>query len=277
MVQRLTESVYVETSLTGANVGFIVTSEGIIMVDAPLLPTEASAWLREVSEYGQIRYIINTDHHRDHALGSTFFPGVVIAHKMTRRRLVLSERAIEQLRAFLTDADPEGAQMAAEYRPKLPGITFSRKLTLYSGRHIIQLIHLPGHTPNTIGVYLPQEKALFAGDSLVNGQRPFLGQANTASWLKTLERIKAMDVEVMIPGHGAPCGKEALEDLANYIRQVRQQVAAAIAKGLSKEETIQAVDLLDWFPLDTTKGKEERQSYRVGIGRVYEEILAAGG
>ncbi len=275
-MQRLTESVYVETNFTGANVGFIVTSEGIIMVDAPLLPTEASAWLREMSEYGRIRYIVNTDHHRNHALGSAFFPGVVIAHKMTRRRLALSERAIEQLRAFLTDADPEGARMAAEYRPKLPVITFSRKLTLFSGQHIVQLIHLPGHTPNTIGAYLSQEKVLFTGDNLVNGQRPFLGQANTASWLKTLERTKAMDVEVMIPGHGPPCGKETLEGLVDYIRQVRQQVATAIAKGLNKEETIQAVDLLDRFPLDTTKVKEERQSYRVGIGRVYEEILAAG-
>lgn len=276
-MQRLTESVYVETNFTWANVGFITTSEGVIMIDAPLLPTEASAWLREVSEYGQIRYIVNTDHHRNHALGSAFFPGVVIAHKLTRRRLALSERAIEQLKDFLAAADPEGTRMAEEYRPKLPGITFSRNLTLYSGQHIIQLIHLAGHTPNTIGVYLAQEKALFTGDNLVNGQRPFLGQANTASWLETLERIRAMEVEVIIPGHGAPCGKEALEGLANYIREVRHQVAAAIAKGLSKEEAIQAVDLLSWFPLDTARGREERQSYRAGISRIYEEMLTADG
>ena len=89
-MQQLTPNIYVDTQFIipvsgpgpyGCNPSFVVTSEGVVLIDTPALPTYALKWRDEISKRGEIKYIINTEYHPDHISGNYFFPGTVVAHE----------------------------------------------------------------------------------------------------------------------------------------------------------------------------------------------------
>ena len=74
-MEKIKENIFVETEFLGCNPSFVVTKEGVVMIDTPQRPDEAFRWRKEIQKYGEISYIINTDHHHDHAIGNFYFPG----------------------------------------------------------------------------------------------------------------------------------------------------------------------------------------------------------
>ena len=74
---RLTPNIYVETGYRGANVSYVTTEQGIVMIDSPQRPTDAVAWRKQIEEKGQVRYLINTESHPDHFTGNFFFPAPI--------------------------------------------------------------------------------------------------------------------------------------------------------------------------------------------------------
>ncbi len=172
-MRQITANVYLFPEVRGAHVGYVTTSEGIVMIDTPMLPTDAVKWRNDMAQRGEVRYIVNTHHHYDHIAGNSLFPGTVVSHEGVRE---LFSAPVERFMAFgLTDKDkeyslvdfirrrleqrdPEGAPWLAHYQLRAPTITFSERLNLYVGEHTFELIHLPGHTPSHIGgLYTPGE------------------------------------------------------------------------------------------------------------------------
>jgi len=82
-MERITDNVYAATDIRGCNPGYVVTSEGGVVIDTPQLPTKAVAMREEILKKGPIRFLINTEHHIDHIFGDLFFAGLcpVIGHK----------------------------------------------------------------------------------------------------------------------------------------------------------------------------------------------------
>src|SRR5512136_400987 len=82
-MEKITEHVFAETKIRGCNPGYVITSDGVVVIDTPQLPTYAVKMRREAEKCGPIRYIINTEHHVDHIFGNYFFrgAGAVIAHE----------------------------------------------------------------------------------------------------------------------------------------------------------------------------------------------------
>lgn len=60
-MEKISDNVYVETGFEGCNVGFVVTGEGVVMIDTPQIPTDAIDWRDEIKKYGPVRYLINTE------------------------------------------------------------------------------------------------------------------------------------------------------------------------------------------------------------------------
>ena len=74
-MEQVSANVYAETCLGGCNPGFVTTKDGIVMIDSPQIPSDAIHWRNEMKNKGEIRYLINTEPHRDHIAGNFFFPG----------------------------------------------------------------------------------------------------------------------------------------------------------------------------------------------------------
>jgi cyclase len=72
-MEKVTNNVYAATDIRGCNPGYVVTSEGVIIIDTPQLPTKAVAMREEALKKGPIRFLINTEQHIDHIFGNYFF------------------------------------------------------------------------------------------------------------------------------------------------------------------------------------------------------------
>ncbi|MCC7354097.1 MAG: hypothetical protein IT330_10095, partial [Anaerolineae bacterium] len=88
-MEQIARGIYVETGYKGANVGLVLTREGGICIDTPMIPEEALRWAQQVQRLtnGRILYVINTDHHRGHVLGNRYFPAPVIAHELAWKEM----------------------------------------------------------------------------------------------------------------------------------------------------------------------------------------------
>lgn len=270
---QVTANVYVETGYQGANVGYITTEQGIVMVDTPQRPTDAVAWRKHIEGKGEISYLINTHSHGDHFFGNFFFDAPVIAHQKAREAILKAD--MNQLMARIEEIDPEGLPLVSEYHINAPTITFSENFTLYPGNLIIELIHLPGHSAGGIGVLIPEERVIFAGDNIFCKLQAFLHEADPATWQQSLKRIGEMDVDRIITGHGEVCDKSYLIEQSNFIQEWVDTVQKALDRGWTKEEALSRISLLDRYPMAPGNEKRGPELQRMNVTRLYD-VLTKG-
>jgi cyclase len=238
------------------------------MIDAPVVPSAASAWRKEIEKHGQLRYIINTEPHIDHFGGSSFFPGIVVADDKTRDRI--ASTPIEEMVRMLAAGAPEGLPLRSTFRFRLPEITFSRDLTLYVGDHTFKILKMPGHTACQTVVYVPEEKALFTGDTVVNKKMPSLHEALPFEWLDSLDKLQQLDVSFVVPGHGAVSNASLVADMASALEAAIETVKGAINVGMSIGEAKDSIRLFGDYGDFLPDAALRRWLNRVNVGRLYQ-------
>ncbi len=269
--------VYAMRGTRGANVGAVVTDEGIILIDTPLIPQEAWKWrdfLVKVSDGKPFLYIINTDHHRGHIVGNMWFDCPVIAHHIAWRYMRGYRDNFKQRVRQLFKRQPEIQMHLQNIRIILPEITFKDKFTVFKGGRQVRIIHVGGHTPATSIVYVPDAKVVFAGDLISLGEHPFMTQATSKAWLDGLTLIRRLHPEVVVPGHGDVGGPEITEPISKYLRYIRSHVRSHLRAGHSKVETANALapELLPWFGIPKYRRPKITQQIKQGIGKVFVEL-----
>jgi glyoxylase-like metal-dependent hydrolase (beta-lactamase superfamily II) len=269
-MHRVTENVYAEDNYLVATVGFLATREGVVLVDTPMCPTDAREWRSRAEAHGPIRYVINTEHHRDHIIGNAFFPGTVIAQAGTAERFMRSIVSPASVRGFLEKLDPQGAEALANYVPRPPAIVFDNRLVLHLGAHTLDLRHAPGHVPNGTWVYVPQERTVFTGDNIINGAPPFFHSAVPSGWLETLDALARLDLQSIVPGHGAPCGPEAIGRVKAAVTGVIDEVRRGWEAGWSREEAQDRIRYIDRFTYPAPMRERYHHLERLGVGRVHD-------
>lgn len=265
---QVTENVYVETGMLACNLGFVTTSEGIVMIDTPMRPTDAVKWRDEVSKWGEIKYLINTEEHPDHWQGSWFFPGVLITHQEVRDKL--AKTPVDEVIERVEQLDPEGIHLMKGYSVRIADITFTNNLNLYLGDHTIKLFHLPGHSTGGIGVHILKERVVFATDIIFSKLKSFLHESNPSQWLESLKKLSDLDADIIVPGHGDVCGKNYLEEQASIVRQWVEVVQSAIKEGLSEEEAAAKILCPDPYPKQPNTPMTASELNRVIIARLYQ-------
>jgi len=263
-MQKVTENIFTDTTLRGCNPSFVVTSDGVVVIDTPQLPTKAVQMRKEAEEHGPIRFLINTEHHVDHIFGNYFFrgAGTVIANKGVDDNFMVVGQDLDPYdyakEAVPTD-DPEGAEIFPErgvYEQDMnrPQVVFTGDVTLRVGGHVFELIHTPGHTPGQIAVHVPQERVVFTGDTIFSECQTWLMASNVDEWLTALDRIGELDVDYIVPGHGPVTDKQYLKVQRSNLLDWKSAVASAVAKGWSRDETIERVNFSERYPVDVGQG-----------------------
>lgn len=265
---QVTRNVYVETGMMACNVGFITTKEGIVLIDTPMRPSDALRWRQEVSKKGEIRYLINTEEHPDHWQGSFFFPGIMITHEETRRKLMMANASevIERAKQL----DPEADSLMRDYKIRLADITLTDSINLYLGDHIIKLFHLPGHSDGGLGVYIPEERVVFTTDIVFHRMKSWLHESDPLAWISSLKRLSQMDIEVVVPGHGEICKKDYFNEQSSIIKQWIDRVKSAISQGLPLEEAKKRISSPDPYPKQSGTPKTEEELNMEIIERLYK-------
>lgn len=279
-MQQIGEGIYVETDYRGGNVGFVVTGEGVILINTPMIPHEARHWRDEIARVTEqkIIYIINTDYHPECVLGNRVFQAPVIAHELAWRRM---RSYGDSFRQRLVDSFRDEPEIAAQFkglRITLPRITLTQRMNLHKGSKELRLIHVGGHTPASIIVHIPTDGVLFTGDIVVNDMHPIMHEADSKEWLDALTYIRRpwVKADIIVPGEGEICDKAITKKLSTYIRRLRAKVRGAYWTGQSRAQLLSSVaELLDFFP--TTDKEEAKRRWKDNVERVYEEIKASKG
>ena len=268
-MRKIAPNVYTEISSRGCNFSWVVTKEGVVIIDTPPVPSDAVKWREEISKYGPIRYVINTEPHMDHFAGNAFLGGTVIGHDGVRE--AISKAPLEQLQDMIKRFAPESPPPARDFRFRLPDITFSQNLTLHLGEHTLKLINMPGHTPFQAMVYVPEEKVVFTSDNVVYKVAPYLHQSVPFSWLDSLQKMQEMEADVFVPGHGNVCDKSGLKDMSTLIQSWIDTVQKALDAGMNLEQAKKQVTMVGRFPYLTRDARTEMIE-GMNITRLYEVL-----
>lgn len=236
-MQKITENVYVESELSACNTGVVVTGEGVVVVDTPMAPAAAQQVAAEIAKLGTVRYVINGEPHTDHISGNGYFGGKVVAHEGTRR--IILEADAEAFKEQLRRMAP-GSPVPDDFRYRAPEITLTDSLTLFLGKHTFHLMHLPGHTPYNLAVHVPEERLVFTSDNINLGMPIFIS-ALPDKWLESLEWLEKLDVDIVVPGHGEVCGREAFSQMKAKVNDWTDAVGAAVKRGLNPADTVNAI------------------------------------
>ena len=280
--EQVTPNIFTSTKLRGCNPSFVATSEGVVIIDTPQLPSHAVAMRAQAEEHGALRYIINTEHHVDHIFGNYFFRGSGAAVVLHRRVFENFMKAQPELDPFgyaekALEDDPEGRKLFpdrdAYYADlKKADIVVTGDTTVYLGKHTFELIATPGHTAGQMAVYVPEERVVFAADTVFSHCQTWLMTSDVDQWLTSLDRIAELDVDKIVPGHGPVVTKSYLNVQRSVLMDWVTAVAAAHAKGWTREETVKRVSFADRYPVDI--GQEFMMDYiqELNAGSLYDKL-----
>jgi cyclase len=275
-MNEIAHNVYVEDAYEGGNVGAIMSARGAVLVDTPMLPPDARAWRQTLVEHGAVAIygIVNTDYHLERMLGNAqFAPVRTWGHEAAAKPIAkYNATTIEQLLgAYRTRASSLTEELAG-MEAALPELSVDDRVTLHLGDRLVEILFLEGHTPGSLGVYLPEERILFAGDNITCDEEPVMSQANTLAWIRTLQRIGGMSVDVIVPGTGESCGKEALTPMIEHISEMRAKVEVMFRRGSSRREVVEKVEIEERFPVPDEQSARLKRRRRENLERVYTEI-----
>ena len=95
----------------------------------------------------------------------------------------------------------------------------------------LTVVHLPGHTPGEVAFHHPERRLLFSGDSVVEREGRLTlpaprFAANLSQAVRSLDRLRALEVETLLPGHGVPVTKGVRELLDDLIRRAPTEFSA---------------------------------------------------
>tara|TARA_B100001971_G_C18209154_1_gene549519 strand:+ start:565 stop:1368 length:804 start_codon:yes stop_codon:yes gene_type:complete len=243
-VKEIANGIYCRIDPAGrTNVGFIDCGDGLIFVDTTLFPRttrEAVSSARAISKK-PFSYLVNTHYHSDHTFGNQEFSCPIVAHRLCSS--LMRNRLPEELRTRIETFPKESKSRLEEVKLTYPSQDFDEEITL-DDTHNTTLVHMGGHTPDSLVVALPDEGVIFAGDLLFVGYHPFLIDAEIESWLTGLEKLKGLKAQIIIPGHGFLTDTNEIENMISYLRIFRDNLAKLKKEGYSKEELVTRPEML---------------------------------
>jgi cyclase len=213
----------------GANCTAVAGREAVLLVDPLIAPAHArlvEAALRTKTRL-PVRFVVLTHHHTDHALGSSWFAGrtaTVVAHRACQEAMTAEHPKLIEARRKV----PALAELFADARPCRPSLDFEDEvLTLDLGGCVARVFHPgPGHTAGDTVVHFDGESVAVCGDLVSAGYHVNYEDATLGSLERGLELLRNMGARTYVPGHGAPGGKELLDDQLRYHRAVAEAAKA---------------------------------------------------
>jgi glyoxylase-like metal-dependent hydrolase (beta-lactamase superfamily II) len=221
----------------------IVDLGGRVLIVDTFNSTRAAADLKEAARRLtgiEAAWVVNTHWHDDHCTGNELFAAAAqIAGTEKTRELILKSAAdqaatiadYEAQIAALPSGDPamEERRLRSEKRLEplrrtryvAPWVTVSDRLTLYGERRRAELIAVgTAHTVGDLAVYLPDDRVLASGDVVLNQTHAYVGDGDVRVWPKALARLRALNPETVIPGHGDVGDARAIEAMDGYMRDL---------------------------------------------------------
>ncbi|WP_343670972.1 MBL fold metallo-hydrolase [Paraburkholderia heleia] len=239
---QLSENAYAYTTEGDPNSGVIIGDDGVLIVDTTATPAMAQdliAKIRTVTDK-PIKYVVLSHYHAVRVLGASayFKEGAqqIIASRGTYEMIV--ERGEADMRSEIERFPRLFAGVETVPGLTWPTLVFEKEITLFLGKLEVKIAHLgSGHTKGDTVVWLPQQKVLFSGDLVEYDAACYCGDAQLAEWPATLEALRSLGAEKLVPGRGPALLDPAevnkgLDYTRDFVTTLLAQGRAAVAQKL---------------------------------------------
>ncbi len=259
------------------NAGFVVTPEGVVVIDAlgtPKLGRRLIATIAQVTDQ-PIRYLIVTHNHPDHAYGAIAFKrlgGVtIIGHEGTKR--YIDSGRIEHSVAYRKTFIPEDM---ADFEPVLPdvmisGERFSKRRFAIGGKTFDVYNAGPHHSYGDLVVHQVEDGVVWISDLAFNGRVTFMEDGHSQAAIEGQEWLLENfgDARLMVPGHGSAQTPDfpMVTSTRDYMQRLRDEMGAAVENDVGIQRAVDEGDFDDW--------KQVRMyglNHRPNLNFVYREM-----
>jgi len=208
---------------------FVVTPDGVIATDpiGYLRPLAVKTYIEEIRKVTDkpIKYVIYSHHHYDHIAGGKPFKDLgatFIAHQRAKQHLEETKNPDVVIPDLVVD-DNGGTV-------ELGGTTLK---LVFVGR---------SHSDNSLVMFLPKEKLIFAVDTIRIRSVQFRNMPDTfpLEFEESIKKTLALDWDRMIPGHPGPGGRLGTKDDARDVLGYLQDVSAATKKAAEEGKCFDA-------------------------------------
>jgi len=220
---------------SGGNIGVFVGEDGVFMIDDQYAPLseKIKAAIATLSDK-EIKYLVNTHWHGDHAGGNENFGAAgatIVAHENVRKRL-----STEQHNKAFNRTTPAAPKVA------WPTITFEENMSLHLNGQKIMLIHVHNaHTDGDTFVWFPDSNVLHMGDCFFKDRFPYIDIGSGGS---VSGALRAIEVAMMItdadtqiiPGHGTMAVKSDLLSYYQMLSTMYDRVKKEMVAGKTIDE-----------------------------------------
>ena len=254
-----------------ANAGFVVTTEGVIVINTANSPFHGREILYEIRKRTEqpVRYVANTDAHGDLMLGNEVF--------VDQQAVIISTSAAQnEMRAYRADLaqrlrENENWRLQARMRgihPTPAAQAFDTEMRLMPGGEEVRLVRLSGgHSAGDAVVHLPRAKVVFLGHLFENGYYPRLAASDVHRWIGILKQVESWDAEVFVPAHGAPGGKKELAEFRQFLEWLVNEVRTRIQEGKSLNDVKRELNLTETYRWSA------RELAVHDVEEVYEQLM----
>jgi len=225
------------------NIGIIVGSKGVLVVDTGLGVRNGETVLKEVKKvWGAPKpiYIVATHFHPEHDLGANAFPPDAKMIRSEDQKKDIAESGL-QLANMFAQRSPLNAELLKDATFRPAAISFDKEYSLDLGGLTARIIAVgANHTRGDTIVFV--DGVLFSGDDAMRPQPSVMAQGATMThWLATLDQLDALKPKHVVPSHGPRGNAAIIEGYRVYLTRIKNRAAALKRERKSEAEAIQII------------------------------------
>ena len=259
------------------NTGVVETEAGLVVFDLPIKQYSEKTFneVRAITDK-QIKYIIFSHGHFDHAFGYEYFINEIKEKKWKMPEVIAHENCVKRFEKYLIlnkyhewINKQQFASVAGSKQDLLisardtlnPTIIIQgndsekEKYAFQLGDLTFKIFHDKGETDDSIWLWVPEKEVIFAGDLMVssfpNVGNPYKVQRYPKDWAIAMERMMEKNPKYLVPGHGPLIeGKEKVRDVLSITSEAMHFVHDEVVKRLNEGKWFEQIyhELLEIFP-----------------------------
>lgn len=245
---KLSDNAYAYTAEGDPNSGVIIGDDSVMVIDTTATPIMAHELIRHIRAVTDkpIKYVVLSHYHAVRVLGASayFAEGAqqIIASRGTFEMIV--ERGEQDMRSEIERFPRLFAGVESVPGLTWPTMVFDKELTVFMGRLEVKLMHIGmGHTKGDTIAWIPSQKICFSGDLVEYEAAAYTGDAQLEEWPATLEALRALGAQKLVPGRGPALLNPAevsrgLDYTRDFVTTLLQSAREAVAAGKSLKEAM---------------------------------------
>ena len=268
MISEITQNgriVQIRAKILDVNAYIINFPEFLIVIDSLLLPGDSQKLAALAESYHKpVKYLINTHFHSDHCLGNRYL-------KQHNTIQINQQEYWDTITRERTMINPKRSKRIDHKRLTRPEITFTDEFILDD----IILLSTPGHSPDSICIYLPSEKALISGDTILNNAAgkyslPYFFWGDAQFLIASMEKLLTLDIITIYSGHGYPLqGNTKIRSDLTYLRNLIAEVNKRKSQQLTSSQLAEHIPITSC--LNSTLKPAVPQVHKLNIRQLKSE------